>query len=121
MKMQIGRCLVRKLKAPEQSGDWHDKPLKWEVYGPAGESQKFQTKVGAMLYAGLRNAAKDQPSAIDAFVNRSEKHCNGHHTGFCGSSICPKCGRCQSGCEKEGCLSECDDEASLLTKPRKVL
>jgi hypothetical protein len=68
MKMQIGGCLVRKLKAPEQSGDWHDKPLKWEVYGPGKECQKFQTRVGARFYAMLRNAAKDQPSAIDTFV-----------------------------------------------------
>ena len=35
-------------------GDWHDKPLKWEVKGPAAEVQNFSTKANAIMYAKIR-------------------------------------------------------------------
>lgn len=38
----------------EASGDWHDRPLRWAVYGPAIEVQKFSTKKDALLYKSLR-------------------------------------------------------------------
>lgn len=54
---------------PQASGDWHDKLLKWAVYGPAvGEVQKFSTKKDAQKYKSLRFRSYDQKIAIDKFV-----------------------------------------------------
>lgn len=38
---------------PEHSGDWHDKPLKWQVNG-LPEVQKFCTKKDAQAWIRIR-------------------------------------------------------------------
>ena len=52
----------------QASGDWHDKPLRWAVTGPAGEVQKFSTRKDAQKYKSLRFRSYDQKIAIDKFV-----------------------------------------------------
>lgn len=52
----------------EASGDWHDKPVRWAVIGPAAEVQKFSTRKAAEKYRVLRRRASDQKSAIDRYV-----------------------------------------------------
>lgn len=47
---------------PEHSGDWHDKPLKWQVNG-LPEVQKFPTKKDARMWIRIRKKA---PSFIEA-------------------------------------------------------
>lgn len=58
---------ISRLDRPERYGDWHDKPLKWQVLGPATEVQKFSTRKEAELYARLRRKT-DQPNAIRLYV-----------------------------------------------------
>jgi hypothetical protein len=50
--------------APIACGDWHDKPLRYEVRGPDAELQLFSTKKDAMKYASLRRRAATQHEAI---------------------------------------------------------
>ena len=57
------------IRIPTQaSGDWHDKPLRWAVNGPAGEVQKFSTRKEACRYKSLRFQSYDQKIAIEKFV-----------------------------------------------------
>jgi hypothetical protein len=49
-------------------GDWHDRPLRWAVSGPAGELQKFSTQKEARKYKSLRRRAPDQKTAIHNYV-----------------------------------------------------
>lgn len=60
----MNKILISKLPQPEQHGDWHDKPLKWLVSGPANETQKFATKEEAKTYKRLRRSSADQSTAI---------------------------------------------------------
>lgn len=59
---------ITKLDHPEHYGDWHDKPLKRIVSGPAAETQKFSTKSEASNYASRRRRSSTQLEAINAFV-----------------------------------------------------
>lgn len=52
----------------QASGDWHDKPVRWAVTGPAGEVQNFSTRKDAQKYKSLRFRSYDQKIAIDKFV-----------------------------------------------------
>ena len=61
------------LERPEHAGDWHDAPLRWGVYGPANEVQKFSTKKHAILYANLRRNSYSFTEASRAFVEASIK------------------------------------------------
>ena len=58
---------ITKLDRPEQSGDWHDKPLRWKVQ-TGNEVQKFATKKGAELYARIRRKATSDVEACHAFA-----------------------------------------------------
>jgi hypothetical protein len=60
--------VILKLEHPVQSGDWHDKPLKWKVVGPGTEVQMFATKREATEYRRLRRSVATQQQAISAFV-----------------------------------------------------
>lgn len=53
---------------PEQSGDWHDEPLRWAVKGPGEELQKFSTYADAERYQNCRQRAKNQGEAIGYFL-----------------------------------------------------
>lgn len=59
--------VVVALPAPIRSGDWHDKPLKWEVIGPGNEVQRFSTKKWALRYASIRRRSPDYSTASRAF------------------------------------------------------
>lgn len=60
---------IEKLSRPEQSGDWHDKPLRWCVRGPGVEVQKFSTKKDALKYRSVRRKSFDFTAAVATFVN----------------------------------------------------
>lgn len=62
-----GDVRVEKLDKPEHCGDWHDKPLRWQVLGPRSECQKFSTKRDAQHYASIRRRKTDQLEAINAY------------------------------------------------------
>jgi hypothetical protein len=60
---------IIKLEHPKFGwGDWHDKPLKYQVFGPNGESQLFSTKKAALTYKAIRTSAVDQGNAISAYA-----------------------------------------------------
>lgn len=53
----------------EACGDWHDKPLKWAVLGPAqNEVQKFSTKAEALKYKSVRFRSYDQQTAFHNYA-----------------------------------------------------
>lgn len=62
-----GIKIVRLFKV-EESGDWHDAPLKWKVEGPKLEVQKFATKKEATRYASIRRTSKDQTEAFRRYT-----------------------------------------------------
>lgn len=66
-KMTNRKITVSRIKT-EASGDWHDKPLRWIVSGPAGELQKFSTRKDAQKYKSIRFRSYDQKIAINKFV-----------------------------------------------------
>jgi len=59
---------VTLLDKPENQGDWHDKPLKYKVCGPAEEVQKFSTKREALRYKSIRARSADFRSSVQSFV-----------------------------------------------------
>jgi hypothetical protein len=62
------KITIAKLPSPEHSGDWHDKPLKWQVSGPGSELQKFTTQKEAKRYAKIRRHSRDFNEASSIFV-----------------------------------------------------
>ena len=62
------RITITKLERPEHHGDWHDPLIRWGVYGPGSECQKFSTKKSATLYAKTRRQLASQMAAIRAFI-----------------------------------------------------
>ncbi len=62
------KITISRLPTNELWGDWHDKPLRWVVTGPAGEVQKFSTQKAARRYKSLRFQSYDQKIAIDKYV-----------------------------------------------------
>lgn len=63
------RIIISKLPHAEQSGDWHDKPLRWQAAGPGSELFKFATKAGAQLWRKCRRMAGTQAGAMTLFLN----------------------------------------------------
>ena len=61
------RVSVAKLERPEHAGDWHDPLIRWGVYGPGSELQKFSTKKSATLYAKLRRSSASFDEASRKF------------------------------------------------------
>lgn len=59
---------IEKLSTPIRSGDHHDKPLKWAVYGPAGEVQLFATKDNAKTYRRCRLSTKTLAEAARQYT-----------------------------------------------------
>lgn len=59
---------ISKLERAERCGDWHDKPLRWAVSGPAGELQKFSTLRDAKQYKSIRRRAASAQEAHRAFA-----------------------------------------------------
>jgi len=66
---QTMKLAITKLNSPEHYGDWHDKPLRWQVSGPESELQKFSTKRDALLYRKIRRKAGSFTEATALFVN----------------------------------------------------
>jgi hypothetical protein len=64
----VAKITVTKMEKPEQSGDWHDQPVRWQVNGPKTEVQKFSTKADATLYARLRRNSSDFNEASEAYL-----------------------------------------------------
>ena len=69
---------VEKLERPLYCGDWHDKPLKWSVQGPANanwpegfEVQNFTTKKDASSYARCRMATDSMEEASKLWFKRN--------------------------------------------------
>ena len=62
---------ITKLAQPEPCGDWHDKPLRWQVEGPGTELQKFCTKADAKLYATIRSRSASFNAASSTFGGKS--------------------------------------------------
>lgn len=62
---------VVKLDQMVYSGDWHDAPLKWGVYGPGDEVQLFRTKNHAVKYKSIRKCANSFKEAVEVFVKAS--------------------------------------------------
>ena len=63
---------IEKLPRPENWGDWHDKPVKWQVVSvPANplEVQKFTTRKEAELYRRIRLTTPSIRDAHNAYVN----------------------------------------------------
>lgn len=62
--------IVVKLKSPVCCGDWHDKPLKWEVKW-GSKNQLFDTKKNAENYARIwkRLGLKSESEAIRAYIS----------------------------------------------------
>lgn len=63
--MQI---VVERMETEVYSGDWHDKPLRWKVVGPAHEIQMFSTKADATRYKRIRAKSKDFKEASNRYV-----------------------------------------------------
>ncbi len=59
---------ILKLENPEHYGDWHDKPVRWNVVWN-NKNQKFTTKKDALTYARIwKNVGfKDELGAINGF------------------------------------------------------
>lgn len=65
---EVMTITIETLSHPEASGDWHDKPLKYAVIGPASETQKFRTKFAAVRYRSLRARSASQAEAFRKFM-----------------------------------------------------
>lgn len=59
---------VSQMPFPKHEGDWHDRPLRWTVNGPANEVQNFSTKKDAMKFASLRRRSTDYSTASRQFL-----------------------------------------------------
>jgi len=59
---------VMKLGFEINTGDWHDKPLRWAVIGPDGETQNFSTKADAIRYRRIRKKSASFADASREFV-----------------------------------------------------
>jgi len=59
---------IKRLPSPIYSGDWHDKPHRWAVYGPGSEVSHFDTKANAQLYARLRRKLSYRDAMV-AYIN----------------------------------------------------
>jgi hypothetical protein len=62
--MNIVHPTVNRLERAYHQGDWHDKPLRYEVIVSGELRQCFSTKKDATRYASLRRRSIDQVSAI---------------------------------------------------------
>ncbi|NOS67039.1 MAG: hypothetical protein HOO67_01585 [Candidatus Peribacteraceae bacterium] len=69
-EIQIGPITVRPLKSPVRYGDWHDKPLRWEV-SKGNRQQLFSLKSEAIKYARIWRKTADELTAINTFIARS--------------------------------------------------
>jgi hypothetical protein len=50
------------------AGDWHDRPLRYEVLGPGSECQVFSTMREAKQYRAIRRRSLSEKEAIHAYV-----------------------------------------------------
>lgn len=62
---------ITKLDSPVHSGDWHDKPLRWEIKNELGERQLFSTKREAEQWRAIRNRSASFSDAMTSFLNAS--------------------------------------------------
>lgn len=53
-----------------RSGDWHDKPLRYEVTGPLAEKMMFSTKRDAVTYASIRRRSASMVEAAREYARR---------------------------------------------------
>ena len=67
-RLYVAHVAVLKLNRPEHAGDWHDPLIRWGVYGPGTECQKFSTKREAQRYASTRRHADTQGEAIHIYL-----------------------------------------------------
>lgn len=68
MKSTSLRSVIGKLAHNVLAGDWHDKPLRWEVR-TGSERQLFSTRRDAALYARCRRMAGTESGAISLFLS----------------------------------------------------
>ena len=66
METNTVKLTISKLATPVRCGDWHDRPLKWEVNG--AEKQLFATKKDALLWAKIRRHSASFLETFDKFV-----------------------------------------------------
>lgn len=64
---------IHRLACPVHCGDWHDKPLKWQVNWPGHQlspnGQRFSTKKDAITFARLwKKAGGDEMEAGREFA-----------------------------------------------------
>jgi hypothetical protein len=62
------KITVTKLDVPVFAGDWHDKPLRYEVLGPGDERQRFSTVKDAKRYRLIRSRAASFSEACQSFA-----------------------------------------------------
>lgn len=63
------KITISKLERPIYTGDWHDRPLNWGVFGPNNEVQHFCTKKNAELYKKYRKMTNSMPEAAKLYIN----------------------------------------------------
>lgn len=61
---------ITKIASPIASGDWHDKPMRYEVTG-LPEVQRFSTKKAALEWASLRPKFATFNEAFHASMKRA--------------------------------------------------
>jgi len=62
---------VSKLLSPVHAGDWHDRPMRWNVAWN-GKNQMFSTKKDAQRYARIwKQVGGDELAAIHAYQEES--------------------------------------------------
>ena len=71
---------IEQFERPKQCGDWHDKPLRWRVFGVGFREQWFATKRESTIYARCLRLASTQKEAdrmwsdrVDAIDAKEEK------------------------------------------------
>lgn len=62
------KITVSALDVPRHTGDWHDKPARWQAVGPGDELQIFSTKKDALKYATCRRRTDNATDATRAFI-----------------------------------------------------
>lgn len=70
MKTKLAPFVVSKLARPIHAGDWHDRPLRWQVDG-LPEVQQFAAKADAVSWGRIRRKCASFEEAFGRSMNRS--------------------------------------------------
>ncbi len=65
----MNKPIIERLKSPLQVGDWHDKPVKWNVVWN-NKNQMFSRKKDAEAYAKIwrKVGFKNEMEAINGYI-----------------------------------------------------